>query len=274
MARISRRIRTFGLALGMVMAATACQRTPKTQQAPPAALATAPVPLTIASSNADAQVSLTLPEAIKLYPDLHARLYTEAQTTLTAFMDQAHKDRAENSADGIEEPPYYHTIGWKITAQTPRFLSLLSEADDYQGGAHPNHILRTLLWDKIAKAEIAPKRLFKAGADFKTINAYLCHQVEAERSKRAGEPISQSGSGFACPKFITSRLVLIPVAAGGKVGAIDALYAPYDVGPYAEGPYEIRVPQAMLGDVLAPEFADQFGGEPVKERALSDPDAQ
>ncbi len=34
------------------------------------------------------------------------------------------------------------------------------------------------------------------------------------------------------------------------------------------------MPQAMLGDVLAPEFADQFGGDPLKDQALSDSDAE
>ncbi len=263
-----------GLALGVLVAASACHKKPKNDQTGAATAPAAPIPLTIAASNPDAQINLTLPEPIRLYPELHARLFKEGQTTLTAFMDQAHKDRAQNSADGIEEPPYYHSIVWKIAAQTPRLVSVFSEEDDYQGGAHPNHTIQTLLWDKTTKTEIDTKRLFRAGADFKAIDSYLCHQVEAERSKRAGEPVSQTGSGFACPKFAGSRLVLIPATADGKIGAVDALYAPYDVGSYAEGPYEIRVPQTMLGDVLAPEFADQFGGEAVKDQALSDPDAE
>lgn len=263
-----------GLALGALLAVSACHKAPKDDQATLPAIPAAPVPLTIASSTPDAQVNLTLPEPIKLYPELHARLFNEGQATLTAFMDQAHKDRAQNSADGIEEPPYYHSIVWKIAAQTPRLVSVFSEEDDYQGGAHPNHTLQTLLWDKTTKTEVATKRLFRAGADFRTIDSYLCRQVEAERSKRAGEPVSQTGSGFACPKFSESRLVLIPAAAGGKAGAIDALYAPYDVGPYAEGPYEIRVPLPLLAGVLAPEYADQFGGEPIKDQALTDPDAE
>jgi hypothetical protein len=272
------RILTYRLAIGLVLGAlvmvTACQKKPAEQQArTPAAAAAPPPPLIIANTGPDAQVSLTLPEGIKLYPELHTRLFHEAQTSLAAFMDQAHKDRAQNSADGIEEPPYYHSIVWKIAAQTPRLVSVYSEADDYQGGAHPNHTIETLLWDRNARAPIDSKRLFLSNADFKSIDDYLCRQIEAARSKRAGEPISQARSGFACPKFVDSRLVLIPSTASGKIGAIDALYAPYDVGPYAEGPYEIRVPQPQLGTVIAPEFADQFGGEPVPGQALSDPDA-
>ena len=56
-----------------------------------------------------------------------------------------------------------------------------------------------------------------------------------------------------------------------KAGAVDALFAPYEVGPYVEGPYEIRVPQSQLRSVLSPEYADQFAGDPVKDTALADP---
>jgi hypothetical protein len=275
MAQLPTRRLFAGVALVVLIAVSACQKTPDKQQASTPTTAPAPPPpLTIAHTGPDAQVNLTLPDAIKLYPELHTRLYAEGQTALTAFMDQAHKDRAQNSADGIEEPPYYHSIVWKISAQTSRLVSAYSEEDDYQGGAHPNHTIETLLWDRNAKAPIEIKRLFQPNSDFRAIDSYLCHQVEAARSKRAGEPISQVRSGFACPKFADSRLVLIPATNGAKVGAIDALYAPYDVGPYAEGPYEIRVPQSLLSSVLAPEFADQFGGEPVPAQALSDPDAE
>lgn len=265
------------IALGVLVTVTACQKKPAEQQtASPVATAPAgpPPPLTIANSNADAQVNLTLPEGIKLYPELHSQLFSQGQSELTAFMDQAHKDRAQNSADGIEEPPYYHSIVWKISAQTPRLVSVYAEADDYQGGAHPNHTIETLLWDRNTRAAIETRRLFQANADFRTIDGYLCRQIEAARSKRVGEPISQVRSGFACPKFADSRLVLIPATAGDTIGAVDALYAPYDVGPYAEGPYEIRVPQTLLTSVIAPEFAAQFGGEPVAQQALSDPDAE
>jgi len=275
MAQLPTRKLFASVALIALIAVCACQKKPAEQPtATPTAAPSPPPPLTISNTGPDAQVNLTLPDGIKLYPELHTRLFAEGQTALTAFMDQAHKDRAQNSADGIEEPPYYHSIVWKISTQTPRLVSVYSEEDDYQGGAHPNHTIETLLWDRTTKAPIETRRLFQPNGDFRAIDSYICHQVEAARSKRAGEPISQARSGFACPKFADSRLVLIPATDGTKVGAIDALYAPYDVGSYAEGPFEIRVPQSLLSSVLAPEFADQFGGEPVPDQALSDPDAE
>lgn len=235
--------------------------------APPATVA----PLGFAKSDPDAQVSLTLPEPIKLYPELHTRLYNDGVQTLTAFIDAAHKDRAEQSADGIDVPAYSHAINWKIAAQSPRFLSLYAEEDDFQGGAHPNNTFQALLWDKTTNDLINTGKLFAQGADLRGVDSFVCKQIEAERSKRAGQPVSEANDGFTCPSLTDSRLILIPSTVTGKIGAIDALFAPSEVGPYAEGPYEIRVPQAQLQGLIAPEFTDQFAGDAVKDVALPDP---
>ena len=232
---------------------------------PPATVA----PLGFAKSDPDAQVSLTLPEPIKLYPELHTRLYNDGVQTLTAFIASAHKDRM----DGIDVLAYSHSINWKISAQSSRFLSLYAEEDDFQGGAHPNNSFQALLWDKTSKDLINTGKLFAPGADLRNVDSYVCQQIEAERSKRAGQPVSQVNDGLACPKIADSHIILIPSTVTGKIGAIDALFAPSEIAPYAEGPYEIRIPQAQLQGLIAPEFADQFAGDGVKEVALPDPNA-
>ena len=236
---------------------------------PPASVA----PLGFAQTNDDAQVSLTLPDPIRLYPDLHMRLYNEGKATLTAFLDQAHKDRAEASADGFPTPAYYHAINWKIAAQSSRFVSLYAEEDDYQGGAHPNSAFQALLWDKTKNELIPTASLFAPGADMSGVNAFLCRQIEAARAQGLGAPVTQAASGFPCPALKDSRLILIPSTLDGKIGAIDALYAPYEVGAYAEGPYEARIPQSQLKGLIAPAYADQFAGEAIRQEALPDPDS-
>ena len=231
------------------------------------------VPLGFAQTNPDAQVTLSLPEPLKAYPELHERLYKDGETTLTAFLNQAKKDRAEQSADGFPVPAYYQKIEWKISAQSPRLLSVYAEQNDFEGGAHPNTSFRALLWDKDKAALIPTAELFSPDADLKTVDDYVCHQIEAQRAKRSGQPVNETASGFNCPKFSDSRLILVPSTQPGKIGAVDALYAPYDVGPYAEGPYEIRVPQSQLKGLIAPLYADQFAGDAIAETAFADPDA-
>ncbi len=259
------------LLLGAAVALSACHPKPKAPAAsdkPPATVA----PLGFAKSDKDVQVTLVLPEPIKLYPDLHTRLYNEGEATLTDFIAQAHKDRADMAVTGVDAP-YYQTITWKIAAQSTRLVSLYAEEEQYEGGAHPNSSYQALLWDKTKNDLIAPARLFANGADMKAVDDYACRQIEAARSKRTGSPVSETGSGFDCPKFADSRLILIPSTVTGKIGAIDALYAPFEVAPYAEGPYEVRVPQSLLKGVIASDFADQFEGDAVKDAALPDPDS-
>lgn len=266
------RITTTLAAAALLMAGlSACdhkQKAPATTEGkPPATVA----PLVFAKTDPDAAVTLTLPEPIKLYPELHSRLYSEGEKELVDFLNDAHKDRAQQSADGIEVPAYSHTIAWKISAQTPKLVSVFAQEDDFRGGAHPNSTFQAVLWDKAKKQAVPASALFAPGADMKTVDAYVCHQVEAERSKRLGEPTTQAGTGFSCPSLAASRLILVPSTVKDKAGAVTALFAPYEVGPYVEGPYEIRVPQSMLAGVLNPDYADQFAGEPVKDTALADP---
>jgi hypothetical protein len=258
--------------VGMI---TACSRQPDTEhmQADAGKAPGVDSPLGFAQTNPDAQVTLSLPEPIKAYPELHERLYKDGETTLTAFLDQAKKDRAEQSADGVPVPAYFQKIEWKISAQSPRLLSVYAEQNDFEGGAHPNTSFRTLLWDKTKAALIPTAELFSPDADLKSVDDYVCHEIEAQRAKRTGQPVSEQGSGFNCPKFSESRLILVPSTQPGKIGAVDALYAPYDVGPYAEGPYEVRVPQSQLKGLVAPQYADQFAGDAVAETAFADPDA-
>ena len=265
-----RLIARAALAALTLLAVSACNQKAKTEKPsdkPPATVA----PLAFANKNADAEVTLTLPEPIKLFPDLHTRLYTEGEKDLKAFMADAHKARTDQATDGIDVPAYYKSVNWRIAAQSPRLLSLFAELEVYEGGAHPNSVFDVRLWDKSKKELINTAKLFATGADMKALDAYVCHQVEVERSKRLHEPTTQAASGFACPKFADSRLILIPSTVTGKIGAIDALYAPYEVGPYAEGSYEIRVPQSQLQGLVNPDFADQFAGEAIKDNALPDP---
>ncbi len=258
------------LAALAVLALSGCDHKPKSQTAEDGKLAATVAPLVFAKTDADAAVTLSLPEPIKLYPELHSRLYSEGEKQLTDFLADAHKDRAQQSADGIEVPAYSHTIAWKISAQTPRLVSVFAQEDDFRGGAHPNSTFQTVLWDKAKKQQIAVSALFAPGADMKAVDAYVCHQIEAERSKRLSEPTTQAGSGFSCPAFVQSRMILVPSTIKDRAGAIDVLFAPYEVGPYVEGPYEIRVPQNQLKGVLSPDYADQFAGDPVKDNALPD----
>jgi len=189
---------------------------------------------------------------------------------LNTFVEDAHKGRAEEKANGFDAPSYYRNIKWNIAAQSDGVLSLFAVDDNYEGGAHPATTFQALLWDKTKNDLINTAQIFTPGADTSSVDTFICKQVEAARAKRVGQPVNQAQDGFPCPRITDSKLVLIPSTVQGKVGAVDVLFAPSEVGAYAEGPYEVRVPQAQLSGILSPDYAGQFAGEPAASADLLD----
>ena len=57
--------------------------------------------------------------------------------------------------------------------------------------------------------------------------------------------------------------VLTPSGSGDKFGGLKVHFSPYEIGSFAEGAYAASIPQSAFRDLLKPEYADSFGGEPV-----------
>lgn len=243
-------------------AISACQKKPdETPKAETKRESTAP--LSYVHNTVDAEASLYFPDSFKAHATLHETLSAQDQTALKEFANQAVTDRAELANDGFEQPQYFRKIVWHLTAETTGLISTYSQIEEYAGGAHGNLAFHPVLWDKASDKPLDPQTLFAADADLKPAENYLCRQVEAERSKRAETPITQASSGFGCPKLKSAHFVLIPSTEAGKAAAIDVLFAPYEVGPYAEGTYQIRLPLNIIKDAIAPAYAAQFGGNPA-----------
>jgi hypothetical protein len=253
----------FGLALaGLVVVLFATRQIKPKVEANTDVIPATVAPLAFAKVSADAEVRLTLPEAIKYFPALHTKLYNEGHAALNAFATQAVADHADASKDGFPFTPYTYTITWNIAAESPNLLSIYAFEANFSGGAHPNHGYQALLWDKSKNDLVPTSALFIQGADMKPVDGFVCQQIAAARSKRLGEPLTQAGSGFDCPKLLDSKLILVPSQVAGKVAALDVLYGPYEVGSYAEGDYQVRVPISVLAGVLAPHYAAEFVGRP------------
>jgi len=228
------------------------------------------LPLTYSQGDVSAEVSLTLPEDFRRFPALHETLYSESEAELKAFVATAIQTRADLQKEGFDSPPYFRSSVWHLSAENTQLASFYAEHTEFTGGAHGNMNFQTILWNKADNQPLDTAALFVPNADFKAIDAYLCTQVEVERSRRTETPTRQSDTGFTCPRLSESRLILIPSTLPDRFGAVEALYAPYDVAPYAEGPYRIRIPQNLLRGVIAPDYRQNFAGEAVSSPAEAD----
>ena len=69
--------------------------------------------------------------------------------------------------------------------------------------------------------------------------------------------IGTTGDGPFVPDLarFARNFQLLPRDMGGAGGGLLFLYSPYDVGPYAEGSYEVTVPVAIAAPLLKPDAA-------------------
>ena len=227
--------------------------------------AEAGAPLAYDSATPYASVVLTLPPSLKAQPDLHAALYATAVRDLRQFVEGAQADRTEAGTEpGMA--PYEKTIEFKPAAETGKLFSLERVDYDYTGGAHGNSLFAGVLWDKALKRQIAVADLFRKGVDSRALDQALCAAINIAKTERSpdAEPVALGGAQWSCPKALATPFVLTPGTVPGKAGGLTFLIGPYQVGPYAEGPYEIVVPQSVFRALIAPAYADEFAGAPIK----------
>jgi hypothetical protein len=230
-------------------------------------------PMTYESGNRFAQVELALPEVVRAQPDLHARLYAEAVRELRTFSEGAQADRTEYEGD-MDLPPYTKHIDYVAAGETGKLISLQRNSSEYTGGAHPNPAYGAVIWDKALKRFVQPAQLFRRGADLSSLDQALCDAVNAARRGRNAdaEPIGLNATqgGWSCPRAASTPFVLAPSTTPGKAGGLVFLIGPYQVGPYAEGGYEIALSQTEFRALLAPAYVDEFAGAPVREGDVTD----
>lgn len=259
------RLLLIAAAVAATLAACNREREPEAAPAAPGSAATvtpadAAAPLKFDSKTPFAEVSLSLPEGLKPQPDLHARLYSEEVRKLRQFVEGAQGERTEAGFDA-SMPPYAKTIEYSVAAETGKLLSLKRVDYDYSGGAHPNTLSTGVLWDKALKREIGLADLFRKGVDLTMLDQALCSAINTAKRARVPDSASLtfSGAEWSCPRAATTPFVLTPGTVAGKVAGLTFLIGPYQVGPYAEGSYEVVVPTRVFRSSLAVSYIDEFG---------------
>ena len=264
------RILLFALA---VAGLSACNRDSDPVDPAPPAPATAAVvtpadaaaPMAFESKTRWADVSLTLPAAIRPQTDLHARLYAEEVRRLRQFIEGAQGELTEAGAE-TGRPKYEKTINFTAAAETAKLLSLKRVDFDYSGGAHPNTLAEGLLWDKALKRRIGLTELFVKGADMTVLDQALCSAINTAKRARVPDSatVTLGGKDFSCPRVVDTAFILTGGDTPGQAAGLTFLVGPYQVGPYVEGAYEIALPAAAFRSLLAVAYSSEFGGQLAK----------
>ena len=265
-------VRALLLTAALAAGLSACNRdreppAPDARPAPgqPAAVtpADAAAPMAFESKTPWADVRLTLPEAIKRQTDLHARLYAEEVRGLRQFAEGAQGELTEAGAD-TDRPKYEKTITVTAALETGKLFSLKRVDFDYSGGAHPNTLTSGILWDKALKRRLSLADLFRKNADLTILDQALCSAINAAKRARVPDSVSiplGGPPGASCPRAADTAFVLAPGTVNGKAAGLIFFIGAYQVGPYAEGGYEIAIPVTGFRSLLAIAYADDFAGQ-------------
>ncbi len=148
-----------------------------------------------------------------------------------------------------------------------RYVSIVRTDYVYTGGAHPNTLIDTILWDEESRKQISIRPLFQETADNgPTLKALRAAAVAAVKAEKKARGIADSGGidwyeGVAPALLKIGAISLAPSTVAGKSAGLAFHYSPYAVGPYAEGSYTVFVPWEAFKAHLSPQGLAIFGGD-------------
>jgi hypothetical protein len=136
---------------------------------------------------------------------------------------------------------------YTVRYASERLVSMLETVDSYTGGAHPNYGFagHTLLNQNGQVERLEFPDLFTENANLSSLASFVKDDL-----------IRQEAS-FIPEDFSTRTLEELSSFTLSPNG-ITFHFAPYAVGSYAEGDYEVTVPFEEVKDLLRPDIASEF----------------
>jgi len=157
----------------------------------------------------------------------------EAQSVIAAAL-------AKNGVFPPEEEfsrsaPYFSVTNYQLHRPSPRYTSLHFMSSEYAGGAHGNRSHIVLSFDLGSGKRLEFDDLFADKNALPKLINRIADGVQA--LKAAGtEPVSRE------PAAIDANMDRIALTAEG----LRVVYAPYEMGSYAEGEFIVDIPKAEL----------------------------
>jgi len=259
--------------------------------APPSSFADTPPQFSIEKKYLE--VSVVVDNALKPFAGLFANCLAEGKTW-------ADKANADTTAQWRADPKSFRGMQWSydrvydLRSVIGRYVSIVRSDSTFEGGAHPNQEIDTILWDAVAQKRINIRPFFTETADNGPTMTALARSAQlAVAAAKLANGINGYGDddtpaskltpeqelrqdsfirGGIKPKLLeVGPVTLAPSTESGKSAGLTFHYSPYEVGPYVEGPYTIFVPWTDFRRYLSSEGVALFGGAQPKSDAVTTP---
>jgi hypothetical protein len=218
------------------------------------------------------EISVTFDDTIKARPELAANIVSEGKRW--AERERREADREWQSSPELFRGGQRWTLerDYAVTSIVAgRYISILRTDYSFTGGAHPNTLLETLLWDAQAKKRISIRPFFTDLSDnsramVEIQNAVISSLTVEKKERGTFDPNDNEWFKSLQPSlFKIGAVVLEPSTEPGRSSGLTFHYSPYAVGPYAEGAYTAFVPWRILRPYLSAEGLVIFGGDKPKD---------
>lgn len=229
------------------------------------------------------EVSVTVDPALKPFAGLFASCLAEGRAW-------ANKANTDASAQWRSDPKSFRDLQWSydrtydLRSAVGPYVSVVRSDGTFEGGAHPNQEINTILWDKKARKRISIRFLFNETADngptvtalagaaklavaaaklAKGVNGYGDDETPADKLTPEQELRHDNfiNDGIKPALLELGPVTLAPSTENGRSSGLTFHYSPYAVGPYVEGPYTVFVPWTAFRQYLSAQGAAIFGGE-------------
>jgi hypothetical protein len=183
-------------------------------------------------------------------PELAARFREDMKKREADLIGGAKDDKASREREGFDFHPYMSSTQYDTAGQTERLLSLKVDVGTYEGGAHGNHGIGSMIWDRQAGKEIKDVDLFAEAANRdRLLTQRWCDALNKAREEKRGEPVGGGGMFDDCPKLDEIAIIPTDKDKNGRFELLSLIASPYVAGPWAEGDYEIEL--AVTPDLIA-----------------------
>jgi hypothetical protein len=136
----------------------------------------------------------------------------------------------------------------RVETDTAGIVSLRFREYSFLGGAHGMEIVRLASFDAVTGKRLGLADLFTSGSD-STLSGVVEQKFREVRGIPQGESLQDAGFWIEDGKFVVGS----NVAVGNR--EMIFYYNAYEIGPYALGPTEVRIPFARLASILSREIA-------------------
>jgi hypothetical protein len=229
------------------------------------------------------EISVIVDPALQPFAALSANCLVEGKAW-------AEKHDGDTAAEWRDNRQAFRGLQWfyerdyALRSVVGHYISVVRSDAWFDGGAHPNQHVDTILWDDAAHKRVSIRPFFIETADNGPAMTALAQLAKlAVASAKLAKGINGYGDDdkpgvkmtpeqeLAQDTFIDEGVkatileigpvTLAPSTETGKSAGLTFHYSPYGVGPYVEGPYTVFVPWTAFRQYLSPEGLAVFGGE-------------